>query len=79
MIGSAIPVWRRYEILREWLKQKGWMRPVYDQCMVYDLYARENLKSPPRLFAADLNPYREKLKEYENIMENGVSRRNIFM
>ena len=54
----------RYEILREWLKQKGWMRPVYDQCMVYDLYARENLKSRPS-FAADLNPYREKLKEYE--------------
>ena len=32
--------------------------------MVFDLYARERLKSRP-VFAADLTPYRERLKEYE--------------
>lgn len=53
----------RYEILREFLKDKGWLAPVYDQCMVYDLYARENLKSRPA-FAADLSPYKEVLKKY---------------
>lgn len=54
----------RYEILREFLKQKGLMIPVIDQCMVYDLYVRENLKSRPA-FAADLSPYRLQLKAYE--------------
>lgn len=54
----------RYEILREFLSVKGYMEPDYDQCMVYDLYARENLKSRPS-FAADLSPYRQQLKEYE--------------
>lgn len=54
----------RYEILREWLQQKKWMCAVFDQCMVYDLYAREYLKSRPS-FAADLRPYRRQLKEYE--------------
>ncbi len=54
----------RYEILREWLQQKGWMSAVFDQCMIYDLYAREHLKSRPS-FATDLRPYRQQLKEYE--------------
>ncbi len=54
----------RYEILREFLQWKGWMHPVYDQCMVYDLYAREKLKSRPA-FAPDLRPWRECLKKYE--------------
>lgn len=53
----------RYEILRSFLKEKNWAESVYDQCMVYDLYARENLKSRPA-FAADLSIYKEKLKEY---------------
>jgi len=53
----------RYEILREFLEKKGWLEKVYDQCMVYDLYARENLKSRPS-FAADLTKYKEQLKEY---------------
>lgn len=53
----------RYEILREFLRTKGWTDGIYDQCMVYDLYARENLKSRPD-FAADLSAYKEKLKEY---------------
>jgi radical SAM superfamily enzyme YgiQ (UPF0313 family) len=56
----------RYENLREFLADKGWKEPIYDQCMIYDLYAREHLKSRP-LFAADLTPYREQLKEYTKI------------
>lgn len=54
----------RYEILRKFLQRKGWTEPVFDQCMVYDLYARENLRSRPA-FAVNLSPYRQKLKEYE--------------
>lgn len=53
----------RYEILRMFLEEKGWLMPVYDQCMIYDLYARENLKNRPA-FAPDQGAYREKLKEY---------------
>lgn len=54
----------RYEILREFLHGKGWMSRVYDQCMVYDLYVRERLKSRPD-FAADLRPYLGQIKKYE--------------
>lgn len=54
----------RYEILREFLKQRGWMSRVFDQCMTYDLYVREKLKSRPS-FVADLSPYRQQLKAYE--------------
>ena len=54
----------RYEILREFLNRKNMLDPVYDQCMVYDLYAREMLKSRPP-FAADRKPFRQKLREYE--------------
>jgi len=53
----------RYEILRRFLEEKGFTEAVYDQCMVYDLYARENLKSRPD-FAKDLGPYKEELKMY---------------
>lgn len=53
----------RYEILREFLQDKGLRDSVFGQCMVYDLYARENLKSRPP-FAPDTAPYREKLREY---------------
>ncbi len=52
----------RYEILRRFLsEEKGWDLKAYDQCMVLDLYARENLKSRPA-FAPDLSPYKEQLK-----------------
>ena len=54
----------RYEILRDFLREKGCWSAEADQCMVFDLYARERLKSRP-VFAADLTPYRERLKEYE--------------
>lgn len=54
----------RYEILREFLMEEDAKRlKLYEQCMVYDLYARENLKSRPS-FAADLSIYKEKLKEF---------------
>ncbi|MBR5508840.1 MAG: B12-binding domain-containing radical SAM protein [Lachnospiraceae bacterium] len=53
----------RYDILREFLQDKGWKENIFDQCMVYDLYARENLKSRP-VFAAELSPYKEQLKQY---------------
>lgn len=53
----------RYKILREFLLTKGWTESVFGQCMVYDLYARENMKSRPA-FAPDLSPYKEKLKEF---------------
>ena len=52
----------RYEILRRFLsEEKGWELKEYEQCMVLDLYARENLKSRPA-FAPDLRPYKEQLK-----------------
>ena len=56
----------RYEILREFISEKDWADPVYDQCMIFDLYARERLKSRPT-FAADRSPYKEQLREYEKI------------
>ena len=56
----------RYEILRAFLKKKGWADPVFDQCMICDLYARENLKSRPS-FAADLGKYKKTLREYARV------------
>ena len=56
----------RYEILREFISEKDWADLVYDQCMIFDLYARERLKSRPA-FAADRSPYKEQLREYEKI------------
>lgn len=56
----------RYEILRAFLKKKGWTDQVFDQCMVCDLYAREDLKSRPP-FAANLGKYKETLREYARI------------
>ena len=51
----------RYEILRAFLEEKKLGGPDSDQCMVLDLYARENLKSRPA-FAPDLSLYKEELK-----------------
>ncbi len=53
----------RYEILREFLREKRQDIFVYEQCMVYDLYAREKLKSRPD-FAVSLTPYKKRLREY---------------
>lgn len=63
---------RRYEILLEFLEQYDELRmEMYRQLMVYDLYARENMKSRP-VWAKDLKPYagqtrafyREEAREY---------------
>lgn len=56
----------RYEILRQYLQAAGRHSAAIDRRMVFDLYARERLKSRPA-FAADLGPYRDRLKEYEKI------------
>ncbi len=56
----------RYEILRRFLKGKGWTEEVYDQCMIYDLYAREKLKSRPA-FAQDQSPFQEKLRRFTKV------------
>lgn len=56
----------RYEILREFLETRGFLPEEFDPCMVYDLYAREDLKSRPP-FAVDLKPYKKQLKAYEAI------------
>ena len=38
----------RYDYLRDFIKDKGFNdQNIYDEAMVYDLYARENLKSRP--------------------------------
>ena len=50
---SAIHGWQRYEILREFhfLKKTGQIRSTIS-VLIFDLYARERLKSRPA-FAAD--------------------------
>lgn len=55
---------RRYEILLEFLDNvPGISRDEMIECMVYDLYLRENLKSRPR-FALNQKPYEKVVWEY---------------
>lgn len=55
---------RRYEILREFLEERQEAdREYYDQLMVYDLYARENLKTRP-VWAPDTGKYKQKIREF---------------
>lgn len=68
---------RRYEILLEFLEEKGRERDreggigrevegdreAYIACMLLDLYARENLKSRPS-WAPDLSPYKDLLRQF---------------
>lgn len=55
---------RRYEILLEFLESvPGITGNQVIECMVYDLYLRENLKSRPR-FALDQKPYEKMVWEY---------------
>lgn len=55
---------RRYEILLEFLETvPGISADEIIDCMVYDLYLRENLKSRPR-FALDQKPYEKSIWEY---------------
>lgn len=54
----------RYEILREFLQEKGIQYlEFYDQLMVLDLYARENLKTRPS-WAMDLKPYKRQIQAF---------------
>lgn len=54
----------RYEILREFLQEKGLQYlEFYDQLMVLDLYARENLKTRPS-WAMDLKPYKRQIQAF---------------
>ncbi|MEF2954370.1 MAG: B12-binding domain-containing radical SAM protein [Blautia sp.] len=54
----------RYEILREFLQEKGIKHlDFYDQLMVLDLYARENLKTRPS-WAMDLKPYKRQIQAF---------------
>lgn len=54
----------RYEILREFLQEKGIQYlEFYDQLMVLDLYARENLKTRPS-WAMDLKPYKRQIQDF---------------
>lgn len=54
----------RYEILREFLQEKGIQYlDFYDQLMVLDLYARENLKTRPS-WALDLKPYKRQIQAF---------------
>ncbi len=54
----------RYEILREFLQEKGIQHlDFYDQLMVLDLYARENLKTRPS-WALDLKLYKRQIQAF---------------
>lgn len=54
----------RYEILREFLQEKEIQNlEFYDELMVLDLYARENLKTRPS-WAMDLKPYKKQMQEF---------------
>lgn len=54
----------RYEILREFLQEKEIQNPeFYDELMILDLYARENLKTRPS-WAADLKPYKKQIQKF---------------
>lgn len=55
---------RRYEILQEFLKERNVKRQEYFQeLMVFDLYARENMKTRP-VWAADLRPFKKRIQEF---------------
>lgn len=65
---------RRYEILLEFLEQYDETRmEMYRQLMVYDLYARENMKSRP-VWAKDLKPYAGDMRAFyrEEVREHRV-------
>ena len=54
----------RYEILREFLQEKEIQNlEFYDELMILDLYARENLKTRPS-WATDLKPYKKQIQEF---------------
>ena len=62
---------RRYEILLEFLEERGTdSLEFYKELMIFDLYARENMKTRPS-WAAKRDPYKEKIQAfYEGEKEN---------
>ena len=54
----------RYEILYDFLKEADPQRiRIYQDCLMYDLYLRENIKSRPR-FAPDQTRYKAAVREF---------------
>ena len=62
---------RRYEILLEFLEERGTdSLEFYKALMIFDLYARENMKTRPS-WAAVREPYKEQIQAfYEREKEN---------
>ncbi|MDY3715243.1 MAG: B12-binding domain-containing radical SAM protein [Blautia sp.] len=54
---------RRYEILQEFLQEKEGNQEYFRQLMLFDLYARENMKTRPD-WACDLSPYKKQIQEF---------------
>ena len=56
---------RRYEILQEFLQEyvEEEQMEYYRQLMIYDLYARENMKTRPA-WAKDLKAYKREIREF---------------
>lgn len=53
----------RYEILFEFLKQRGEDMEDYGDLLICDLYLRENIKTRPT-FARDLGPWKDRIRDF---------------
>lgn len=54
---------RRYEILQEFLQEKETNLEYFKQLMIFDLYARENMKTRPQ-WANDLSAYKMQILDF---------------
>ena len=54
---------RRYEILQEFLQEKEANLEYFKQLMIFDLYARENMKTRPH-WANDLSAYKTQILDF---------------
>lgn len=54
---------RRYEILQEFLREKEANLEYFKQLMIFDLYARENMKTRPQ-WANDLSAYKMQILDF---------------
>lgn len=64
LLGISHSRMARYEILERFIGQRVPEKlPLYQDCLVYDLYLRENLKSRPP-FAADQEPYKDRVRAF---------------
>ncbi len=54
---------RRYEILQEFLQEKEANLDYFKQLMIFDLYARENMKTRPQ-WANDLSAYKMQILDF---------------